>query len=136
MSPRFFGIVSAFWVFPACRGGEADALSREAVRITSAIRSLREAPNAEKAPLLEALAKTNCTAAELCALRATCVEGYRRHTRALTSLAQARRALGADGGAEDAQRLLSQAESELIAAREQVGRCTRDEGQVRRKYGL
>ncbi len=120
----------------ACRGDEADALTREAVRITSAIHALRQAPNADKAPLLEALARTDCSAAELCALRTTCVDGYRRHTGALANLAQARRELGADRGAEAAKRLLTQAEADLAAARQQVGRCTREEAEVRRKYRL
>jgi hypothetical protein len=120
--------------FGACRADRDDALSREAVRITSAVRTLRDAPNADKALPLQSLADTSCTAADLCALRATCLDGYGRHVRALGSLRTIRRDPGRGGGA--AAGLLAQAERELGAARDLVQLCARAEAQVRGKYRL
>jgi hypothetical protein len=119
----------------ACRGDRDDARSREAVRITSAVRSLRDAPNADKAFLLQALADTSCTVPDLCALRATCLDGYRRHVRALASLGSLRRDPGGGGGGALAG-VLAQAERELGAARELVQLCARAEAEVRSKYRL
>jgi hypothetical protein len=113
----------------ACRGDQADALSREAVRITSAARALRDASSADKALLLESLANTSCTAADLCALRATCLDAYRRHLRAL---GEARHA-GAAGAPAEA---IARAERELEAAHDLAQRCARAEAEVRSKYRL
>jgi hypothetical protein len=113
----------------ACRGGQEDSLSREAVRITSAVRALRDAPNADKVLLVESVANTSCTAADLCSLRATCLDGYRRHLRALGEAHHA----GAAGAPAE---LLARAERELEAAHELTERCARAEAEVRSKYRL
>jgi hypothetical protein len=134
LSRRFVWAAGVLVASGACRGDRDDALSREAVRITSAVRAVRDAPNADKALLLQSLAASSCTAADLCALRATCLDGYRRHVRARGSLGSVRRDLAGGGGARAG--LLAQAERELGAARDLVQLCARAEAQVRSKYRL
>jgi hypothetical protein len=104
------------------------------VRITAAVRALRDVPNEEKVLRLKALADTSCTVAELCALRATCLDGYGRHVSARESLAAARRLL--DGNPDASAALIARAERELAAAREQVKLCALAEAEVRSKYRM
>lgn len=127
-------MLATILVCAGCQAGRADAVSREASKLSQAVRALRDAPNDQKRPELERLVKTECTAPDLCNLRETCVEGYRQHLRALD---RARSVSGIlDTDTQAAARALASAERELGAAHDRVSECARVEAAIRRKYRL
>jgi hypothetical protein len=121
----------------ACRSSQARQLEAEVARLSHAIDSLRNAPNAGKVALLEALERAQCTEPEACQLKETCVTAYRRHRAAIEASERARGLLDArDGGTRAvlaAASELNQAEIELEHARVLTDRCSADEGALKRK---
>ena len=118
-----------------CPGGRAGELAGEALRLSEAVRSLRDAPNPDKRPWLERLAETPCTSADLCELRATCLAGYRQHGAAFSRVEALSRTLDASQ-ADQTARSLANAQLELEAAHERVTECARVEAEIRTKYRL
>lgn len=121
----------------ACRSSQARRLEAEVARLSHAIDALRNAPNAGKSALLEALEQTLCEQPEACQLKETCVTAYKRHRAAIEASERARGLLDArDGGTRAvlaAASELNQAEIELEHARTLTDRCSADEGALKRK---
>jgi len=120
-----------------CRSSEARGLEAEVAGLAHAIDSLRNAPNAGKAALLEALEKTACERPEACRLKESCVAAYQRHRAGLEASERARALLadkdGGTGAVISAAGELNRAEMELENARTMTDRCSADEGALLRK---
>ncbi len=124
-----------------CPGEAAQQSRGEAGRMAHAVRSLREADNPAKRPLLEALARSKCKEPLVCELQQTCVAAYRSHLDGLDKSDGVRRSLDAvDGGAarRSAELLteLDAAEELLRNARQGTERCAELEGKLRRRDKL
>ncbi len=120
----------------ACACGPSSEEKAEAGALSRAIDLLRNAPNAGKAPLLNALKATRCTRPELRALQDRCADAYGLHVRGVEHEleAKAKLAAGADAGTVSA--LLASAEDELNRARPLVERCTDQQAELKRRYRL
>lgn len=104
------------------------------------MRKLREAGNAEKAPLRKALEATACTADDTCGLKKSCAEAYALQERALEGLSAVRHATSGASGAEPvpsaAAALLRDVTANLERAKTLAKGCADLEGTLRRKYSL
>jgi hypothetical protein len=120
-----------------CRSSEARRLEAEVSALSHAIDDLRNAPNAGKATLLEALEKVACERPEACRLKESCVAAYQRHRAGLEASERARALLAdKDGGAGaviSAASELNRAQIELEHARTMTDRCSADQGALLRK---
>ena len=123
-----------------CHGERDEARRADVARVGEAVRKLREAPNAEKDPLLKALRGIPCSNGDACDLRRTCVDAYALEERALDSLKTVRRATASASEAEPvpsaAATLLSEASRDLERAKDMATACADQEGALRRKYSL
>jgi hypothetical protein len=126
---------------PGCPGEVEQRGRGEAERVARAVSVLREADNAAKRPLLNALSAQRCTEPPVCELQRTCAEAYRGHLDGVQKSEAVRQKLDApEGGAplQSAELLqeLDTAEHMLHMARESVRQCADLEGKLRRKYRL
>ena len=101
--------------------------------ITRAIDVLRDAPNPQKAALLDTLKSVSCAVPDLCALQRVCIDGYGQHVAALSETERAR-ALMSSNNALEAGRTLDYARVELAQAAPKIAQCADAEGAARRKY--
>lgn len=115
-----------------CSLGPSSSEKAEAGLITRAIDVLRDAPNAQKGELLDALKSVSCGAPELCELQRLCVDGYGQHVAALSETERAKGLLASNPA--EANRALDYARSELAEAAPKIARCADAEGSARRKY--
>ena len=124
----------------ACHGERDEEVRAEAGRVAEAVRKLREAPNAEKAPLRKALEATVCTEADTCGLRKSCAEAYVMQERALEGVSAVRHATSGASAAEpvasSAAALLSEVTAGLERAKTLAKGCADQEAALRRKYSL
>ena len=137
MSTRAAAILIAGVLCVGCSGAREQQRRAEAGRLGRAIDALREAPNPEKRPLLRALESEPCSAAELCALKQTCVDAYARHLNALDGVQASRRALEDREPETDSRRvaeLVAASERELAEARRLGERCAELRGEAQRRY--
>jgi hypothetical protein len=95
---------------------------------------LRDAPNAQKAALLDGLKSTSCAVPDLCELQRVCIDGYGQHVAALSETERAKGLLANHGDAAEASRALDYARSELAEASPKIAHCADAEGAARRKY--
>jgi hypothetical protein len=107
--------------------GSASAKRAEVRSISFAIDRLRQAPNPEKAPKLEALSKLPCSLPDTCQLRDHCVGAYQLQVEAVTQIAVAKE--GLDGDAVTA------IEKKLEGARKLAHECLEFELVVGRRFG-
>ncbi|HET7541715.1 MAG TPA: hypothetical protein VFK05_17695 [Polyangiaceae bacterium] len=119
-----------------CSFGPSASEKAEAGRLNRAIVQLRDAPNAQKGQLLDALKSVRCETRELCELQRACIDGYRQHVSALTETARAKSLLATPDGAAEAARILDAAQSELSQASPKITHCTEAQGAAQRKYKL
>jgi hypothetical protein len=113
-------------------GCHSDAERREQARVANLaarIDRLRQAPNGDKRPLLDALAAAECVGAEACALKDLCVRAYQVHQRGLDAVAVLQRQAAADADRASVQEQMRAAEADLTRARELGELCA--EAQVR-----
>jgi len=97
---------------------------------------LRDAPNPQKAQLLDALKAVQCENAELCELQRICVEGFGQHVFALAETTRAKSLLTTPEGKAEAARILDFAQSELGQAAPKISHCAEAQGVTKRKYKL
>ena len=130
-------LISVAAVTCGCRSAEARAREAEFARIGQAIDALRNAPNEAKAPLIDALERSECHDPKACELKATCVSAYRLLDSARTASANAKTLLAnRDGGATAAVAAaleVNRAQSELERARELSERCATEQGRLLRE---
>lgn len=140
----FFAALFAPWGAPCfvsgCRahGESAEAARAEAGQVVHSIRILRDAPNEGKAPLLEVLAATACSANDVCAARDACAAAYGIQVQALENLHAVRRAAtgSTDPIPSAAVDVLARAEADLRHAADQEKSCADLEAALTKKYGL
>ncbi len=123
----------------ACHGEAEQAHRTEAGRVAHAVESLRNAPNAKKAPYLASLERTPCSVPDVCELKRACVGAYQRQLAALAGVQAVRHALAADAApalAASAAGQLDSAQKDLGAARHDTEHCADLQGAVTRRYGL
>jgi hypothetical protein len=129
-----------FVVLSGCRahGESAEAVRAEAGQVARAVRTLRDAPNEAKAPLLDALSATPCSANDVCAARDACAAAYGIQVQALENLHAVRRAAtgSTDPVPSAAVDVLARAESDLRRAADQEKACADLEAALTKKYGL
>ncbi len=94
---------------------------------------LRDAPNPQKAALLDSLKSLSCAVPDLCELQRVCIDGYGQHVAALSETEHAK-ALMSSNNALEASRTLDYARAELAEAAPKIARCADAEGAARRKY--
>jgi hypothetical protein len=118
---------------------EAEQRARaDAERMSRSVTALRDAPNAAKRPLLDALSRVPCSAPDVCRLQQVCVAAYRTHIQAFEQSQSLRNTLDAD--AASAQQvaplgpLLRTLELQLGQARKAAERCAELEGEVARAH--
>jgi hypothetical protein len=119
-----------------CSLGASAGEKAEAGRISRAIDQLRDAPNARKSELLDALKAVSCETAELCELQRTCVDGFGQHVFALAETTRAKSLMSTAEGAAEAARILDFAQSELAQAAPKISHCADTQGATKRKYKL
>ena len=127
-------IASALSLLCHCSLGPSASEKAEAGLITRAIDVLRDAPNSQKAALLDELKAKACAVPDLCELQRVCVEGYGQHVGALSETERAKGLLAQGGDASEASRALDYARSELVEAAPKIAHCADIEGAARRKY--
>lgn len=120
---------------PACTDSET---RREAERMVTAVRALREASDADKPPRLAALEAAECRAPPVCDLKRECVASYQLYLRGLDAVRAVRKALSSDAGeqAEKAADLLGKAEKDVERGREHAKKCNEAEARVAAQYKL
>jgi hypothetical protein len=116
----------------------SDAERREQARIANLaarIDRLRQADNAAKKPLLEALEAAECVGADACALKDLCVRAYQLHQRGLDAIAGLRAVAGSTGaeGEKLAQDVMRSAERDLAHARDLGAQCAEQQVRTVRK---
>ena len=119
-----------------CSLGASASEKAEAGRISRAIDQLRDAPNPEKAALLDALKAVPCETAELCELQRSCVDGFGQHVFALAETSRAKSLMTTPEGSAEAARILDFAQSELSEAAPKINHCATTQGATKRKYKL
>ncbi|MEP7053575.1 MAG: hypothetical protein ABJB12_24645 [Pseudomonadota bacterium] len=95
---------------------------------------LRDAPNAQKPLLFQALQNAPCASPDLCALKQLCAQGYEQHLRGLSETARAKSLLAAGNQDSEAALALDSAQRALKQAAPLLGRCADEEGAAQRKY--
>jgi hypothetical protein len=126
----------------ACRNGspteKEEAARAEAGRIAHQVKTLRDADNAQKPVLLQALDQIPCTAPDVCSAKKICSEAYTLQETALTALATVRHSVqGLVPGIDQQEALLlSEAEAALGRAKELAAKCADAEAALRRRYRL
>lgn len=130
----------AFELSAACRGEADQAKRSDVARMAEAVRKLREAPNHGRAPLLQALKHTECSAGDACALKQACTEAYALQEHALAGISAVHRETVGGAPAEPvpsaAAALLTEVTADLEKAKELAQSCADLEGSMRRKYSL
>ena len=116
-----------------CSLGPSATEKAEAGLITRAVDVLRDAPNAQKAELLDSLKSVSCAVPDLCELQRVCIDGYGQHVAALSETERARALMSANK-APEASRTLDYARAELAEAAPKIAHCADAEGAARRKY--
>ena len=129
--PRFAFL---FLLLSQCSLGPSATEKAEAGRISRAVDLLRDAPNEQKAQLLDTLKAVSCEAADLCELQRLCVDGYGQHVFALGETARAKSLLKSGGSDSEASQALDSAGRELAAAAPKISRCADAQGAAHRKY--
>lgn len=125
---RLFLVLSASLFLGACSKGKGEE-ARELSRLSHAVRSVRDAPNAEKATPLATLKEVQC--AHYCEFKSLCVRAYDKHTSGLSALRTARKQVEGDEAASAPMELL-RAEQALTEARDLTTACAAREGELRR----
>jgi hypothetical protein len=128
-------LVTALLLCASCTDSET---RREAERVVTLVRALREASDADKPPRLSALEAAECKAQDVCDLKQECVASYRLYLRGLDGVRAVKKALASDAG-EDATKaasLLDQAEKDVERGRERATHCNQAEARVATRYKL
>ncbi len=118
----------------ACRSEQERAFEAELATLGRAIDSLRDAPNAGKAPLLEALKTSRCHDPRACELKSRCIRAYMTQRSGLEASARAAALLGnADPAAALAAAAeLQRAEANLLEAKHLGDECATAQGELLR----
>ena len=121
-------------LFTGCSLGPSASDKAEAGLIARAIDVLRDAPNAQKGELLDALKAATCTAPDLCELQKQCIDGFGQHVAALNETERAKGLLKSGGSDTEAAQVLDYARKELTEAAPKIAKCADAEGAAKRKY--
>ena len=134
-----FVVAAASWaVVPGC----ADGARAEADAVRRAIDVARDAPNEAKREPAERLARTPCSAADVCLARDVCADALRHLASGVETGRSVRSAVAADGGSLDDGRRraleadLDRADAELAAARAGWGSCEAAVAAMRRAHRI
>jgi hypothetical protein len=112
-----------------CPDGSRD--KSEAAAVSRAVTSLRDADNEKKRGHLASLRATECSAADVCAVRSTCLAGYEVLVETLERVREV--AANADAGSGTAVDGLKR---DLARAAELTTKCTDTQGEMIRRYKL
>jgi hypothetical protein len=115
-----------------CSKGAGPARS-EAGAVSRAIEALRNADNAKKATLLQALRAVPCSVADVCAVQSFCAAAYEEHVKVLELIAAAKGAASA-ASADTLRDAISTAQAGLARAKAQTDACATQQGELARKY--
>jgi len=109
------------------------AVRSEAAGVSRAVDAVRTAENAQKSAPLDALRRTPCSAAEVCAVQSYCVAAYEKHVAALALVDEAK-ATVATAPAEKVAATLKAAEAGLGQAKTMTDDCATRQGELVRKF--
>jgi hypothetical protein len=110
-------------------------LGREVTHVAHLVNQLRDAPNAAKAPKLEALQNATCARPEVCQLQQLCVQAYALEAKALGVAGEVGEALRTGAGnREAAAQLLAASERELQHAHQLMLRCLESQSELEREF--
>jgi hypothetical protein len=112
-----------------CPEGSRD--KSEAQAVSRAVNLLRDADNDAKPKLLDSLRATECTAADVCAVRSACLAGYELMVGTLARVGDVASRPDAGSGP-----LLDGLKRDLGRASELTAKCTDAQGEMIRRYKL
>lgn len=123
------GALALGLLLAGCSGGSRD--KSEAAAVSRAVNLVRDADNDDKPKLLDSLRATACSAADVCAVRSTCLAGYELMVGTLARVGDVASRPDAGSGA-----LLDGLKRDLARASDLTAKCTDAQGEMIRRYKL